>query len=377
MAASPQSIRSLLPLDLSGRYSRQGFVYQDHVGVYLCLCMALGENVSEIWFETQDDITLLINENGVDLVEFVQVKHEDRTSRWSISAICQSKNGSGNCLVTKSLKNDRCAETSRFRIVTSYDVTNDLDVLKYPIDGAFRVGNKLKEDDLVIEIEKVIGKVQSPNGNGIDYWAKNCLWEKLPDSTDALEAKNKLMLEKVLRSFPQNIFPDQRDELYQHLLGLVKDASTVDVFHDLSLSQITKQGLMGWFTQKLTDFGNPKGGTERLRQKLSEGAIDYVLIENAALLKWQYLQSKLSLDFVRAKDYSIMERKVAEILFDLKLQLDTGQLNLSAVSFLQHCKQKIEEYVTSSGSEIPKDEAVGFMFDHTNKCLHRFIRPSK
>jgi hypothetical protein len=375
MGGAAQSIKALLPLDLSGRYSRQGFDYQDHVGVYLCLCMIVGGSIREVWFETQDDITLLHNEDGKDSVEFVQVKNEDRTSRWSVSAVCQSKNGNGSCLVTKSLNNDRCIESTRFRIVTSYDVTNDLDVLKYPIAGTFRTASKDKEEELIAEIEKIIGKVQSPNGNGIDYWARNCTWEKLPDSIEALEAKNKLMLEKALKMFPHNIFPDQRDELYQHLLGLIKYASTVDVFHDISLSKIEKQQLLEWLSNKVTDFGKPKGGTERLRKKLTEGDIDYVIIENAEALKWQYLQAKLRLDFVRAKDYSILERKVAEILLDLKLQLDTGQLNLSAVSFLQLCKHKIEEYVTTSAIEIPRDEAVGFMFDHTNRCLHRFIRP--
>ncbi len=372
-----QSIRSLLPIDLSGRYARQGFVYQDHVGVHLCLCMMETDTIAEIWFETQDDITILHNENGNELVEFVQVKNEDRTSRWSIKAVCQSKNGGTNCLVTKSLLNDRCLEPTRFRIVTSYDVMNELDVLKYPIGGQFRVTGKTKQDDLVTEIEKLIGKIKSPNGNGIDYWASNCLWQKLPDSIPALEAQNKIQLEKVLKRFPQNIYPDQRDELYQHLLALVKDASTVDVFSDLSLSKISRPSLVEWLNKKVTDFGKPKGGTERLRQKMNEGGIDYVIIESAEDLKWQYLQSKLSLDFVKATDYSKLERKIAEILLDLKLELDTGHLTMSGVAFLQLCKQRVEEYVEGSGIGIPKDEAVGYMFDRTNRCLHRFITPSK
>jgi hypothetical protein len=254
---------------------------------------------------------------------------------------------------------------------------NELDVLKYPIGGQFRVTGKTKQDDLVTEIEKLIGKIKSPNGNGIDYWASNCLWQKLPDSIPALEAQNKIQLEKVLKRFPQNIYPDQRDELYQHLLALVKDASTVDVFSDLSLSKISRPSLVEWLNKKVTDFGKPKGGTERLRQKMNEGGIDYVIIESAEDLKWQYLQSKLSLDFVKATDYSKLERKIAEILLDLKLELDTGHLTMSGVAFLQLCKQRVEEYVEGSGIGIPKDEAVGYMFDRTNRCLHRFITPSK
>jgi len=374
-AVPSPSIHSLIPLDLSGRYARGGFTYQDHIAACLCMQMLEDDRISQVWFETEDDITIIWEARGIETVEFVQVKHEDRKSRWSVSALCAQKDGAKS-IFEKSLANDRCKENVQFRVVTSYDVDQALDVLKLPIGGAFRVAELTKETQVITEIAKHLPNALSPNGNGIEFWVKNCWWEKYPDTIENLIAKNKICLEKILNTHPQHAFWDQRDELYQQLLGLVKDAATVPIAHDQALSKITRAALLLWFDVNLKKLHAPKGGTENLRRKLAEAGIDEPLIKRAEQLKWDYMKHKLDSDFVKGKQVQKLEADISSLLFDLKLQLDAGKLNLDGPNFLLKCKDEIEGKVPLP-QNLQKDDAIAFMFDYTNRCLHRFIRPSK
>uniref|UniRef100_UPI0040477384 dsDNA nuclease domain-containing protein n=1 Tax=Roseivirga sp. TaxID=1964215 RepID=UPI0040477384 len=226
-----KSIHDLVPLDLSGRPARRGFEYQDHVGAGYCLEMILNSAIKQIWFETEDDLTIIWDKSNKTIVEFVQVKNVNLQSRWSPSTICnKGEKGSSKCIVETSLAQDRCEEDTLFRIVSSYDVNDDLAVLKNPLGGKFRQDEIEKEDALIKSIKKKLGEVVSPKGNGIDYWVKNCLWEKLADTPQALEALNiKEKLSLCLKAMGLSLFQDQIKELYQRLLGFIVKASNSDI----------------------------------------------------------------------------------------------------------------------------------------------------
>jgi hypothetical protein len=372
-----ESIYSLLPLDTSGRRARKGFEYQDHVGAFLLLLMLLDETLKEVWFETEDDLTLIWNNKGIDTVEFIQVKHENLPSRYSVSTIC-SKNGSKESLLEKSLKQDRCREKTKFRFITSYDVDRELSVLKLPLNEKFRtaVEETKKEQLLISAIEEHLPDFKSPNGNGIDYWVKNCFWDKFPDSIASLEAKNKICFEEILNGRPFGCYPDQRNELYQQILARVKKASTEDIVITNDASRITRQDLLTWFDLQLSELRAPKGATVRLKEKLVEAGIDSVLINRAEELKWEYMSAKLDSDFVKGSQFSVLEKSIANLLFDLKLKLDAGQLELDGPNFLLRCKQEVEA-LAEAYPNLLKEHAVAFMFDYTNRCLHRYIKPNK
>ena len=86
-ANQPLSIHDLPPLEIGGVKARQGFQIQDHVAVGFCIQMLLKPNLLQVWCETQDDITLISENDGVEQVEFVQVKSNELNQLWSISEL--------------------------------------------------------------------------------------------------------------------------------------------------------------------------------------------------------------------------------------------------------------------------------------------------
>ncbi|MDB5390403.1 MAG: hypothetical protein JWM11_6049, partial [Planctomycetaceae bacterium] len=137
MSDASQSIHALEPLEIGGTVARIGLDVQDHVAAGFCLDMVTEERLGQIWTETQDDVFLLWINDGVEEVEFVQVKSNELDQLWSIAELLKkepvaeddhgaggdgkpnkSKKKEGRCILEKSLQYDRCSESVRFRIVT-------------------------------------------------------------------------------------------------------------------------------------------------------------------------------------------------------------------------------------------------------------------
>jgi hypothetical protein len=77
------SIHDLTQLESGGTTARSGFAYQDNVAVSFCVEMLADRRIESVWCEVHDDLTLIWNEQGVQEVEFVQVKAERRDALWS------------------------------------------------------------------------------------------------------------------------------------------------------------------------------------------------------------------------------------------------------------------------------------------------------
>jgi hypothetical protein len=89
------------PSDAGGVAARAGFTFQDHVGVGLLLDMLSNQTILAVEFETSDDITLRIQEDGQDINEYVQVKSTEGDSKWNLTE-CQRQSksepkGSAKC----------------------------------------------------------------------------------------------------------------------------------------------------------------------------------------------------------------------------------------------------------------------------------------
>ena len=91
MPAAPrrESIHDLPPLETGGVEARQGFGLQDHVAAGFCLEMIGVSRLVQVWCETQDDITLILDGEGGQEVEFVQVKGHDLDQLWSVAKLCE------------------------------------------------------------------------------------------------------------------------------------------------------------------------------------------------------------------------------------------------------------------------------------------------
>lgn len=375
MNQSLESIYDLLPLDLGGRYSRRGFIYQDHVGASFCIEMLTSPSLTEIWFETHDDITLIWNTNGIKSVEFVQVKAIDLSSRWSIARIASRKNNKeGTSIVEKSIRQCRCKEKVSFRIITSIDVAEDLNILKYPIGSPLRKAQIHKEQRIINKLDSSLGGIRALDGTSLDCWVQNCLWDKKPDSIGSLESENKIALENALENLGKRIYPDLRDEIYQKLLALVSEASSCNIIENINCYRIKRMDLLRWLDNKESELKNPASGTEPLEDKLKEAGVSDATIRSAKELKWSYTSERLNPDFLKPS-LKELESEILTALHIEKVKLDSGELVEDGLSFHSRCLRTVRNILRKSiFGGIPIPLAVGYMYELTNRCQLRYVR---
>jgi len=173
------SIHDLSPLESGGVEARQGFGLQDHVAAGFCLDMIGESRLVQVWCETQDDITLILDGQGGHEVEFVQVKGHDLDQLWSVAKLYERERKNtaskvaGRSILEKSLSNDRCVEPCSFRIVTCRPVQSELSVLTHPLGSSYRSTSEAAEAmrRLIEQLQVKLGQIESENGNGIDFWS--------------------------------------------------------------------------------------------------------------------------------------------------------------------------------------------------------------
>lgn len=355
------SIYDLKPSEIGGRIARNGFSYQDHVGVKCLIEMLRSEYVQEIWFETEDDIVILSVEGGASFVEMIQVKSNDLDSRWSVDKLISFE------VLQKSLQRGRCAEEVIYRIVTSYDVDEHLSILKFKIGAMERDKASITKLAEKINSKKTAIPVNL-KGHGVEDWLHKCWWEKLPDSIDALKSQNLLQLEDALTRLRDiNLLLDQRQELYQKMLSLVAEAGLLGKKPNLNRTDIDI-----WIDENTKNFATPKGGTEKLVEKMNEAQISDSVIEAAKDMKWAFKAESLNHIFVSQMVINKFKGELLTTLQDLKIELDSGTLNLSSDSFHNHCIKTVSKIARKHN--IDDNIARGCMYDITNRCSHRFTK---
>jgi hypothetical protein len=379
MMTLSDSIFNLEPLDKGGRVARAGFEYQDHVGASLCIDMLLNDQIQEIWFENHDDISL-IYKNPFDVinVEFIQVKSSNLNSRWSINQITHRKDSAiGTSIVEKSFSQYRCSENAFFRIITSYDVSQDLKCLTYSRNTPQRLRQSSNLRKLGIELNKKLKKYKHVSGKNFDYWTKNCYWEKKADSLEGLASINKIILERSLDYLGQKLYSDQRDELYQKLLAKIQNASSNDMKINPNCYKIKRYDLIKWIEHIISSFSNPIGGTAKLMEKLNTAKLSPDIISNATELKWKYKNERLQNDYVQQSDLTLIEGEIISKLLELKCLLDDGSLQDTGSQFHNRCIKEINKILERPrfhNKDYPAFIGKGYMYDLTNKCTHRFVK---
>lgn len=174
----PPSIHDLPPIETGGVEARQGFSFQDHVAAGYCLDMLRDESLTQVWCESQDDITLIWQADGSVRVEFVQVKKSEPNRLWSVSLLCARDKGCGSSILEKSLAYDRVfAETRSFGIVTARPLIQELKCLALPIDADDRKPDAKAMQGLLKKLETKVGDYLSLCGNGCRFWALNTVWD--------------------------------------------------------------------------------------------------------------------------------------------------------------------------------------------------------
>src|SRR5580658_5295552 len=127
-----KSVDDVAPVEEGGPIARSGFNYQDELGVGFLLDMVEDSGIVKIHFETHDDIVLVRLAGSTTVAEFIQVKGGQINRLWSVADLCARDKGEGSSILEKSLARDEHREESRFRIVTSRAIKNELKPLSFP-----------------------------------------------------------------------------------------------------------------------------------------------------------------------------------------------------------------------------------------------------
>jgi hypothetical protein len=365
------SIHVLSPLELGGVHARTGLSFQDHVAAAFLLRMLTDDRLSEVWCETQDDVTLIWEREEGQVVEFVQVKSAELGHLWSVAELCRRENGrAGTSLLERSLAYDRAEERATFRIVTTRDVSKDLAVLKNPCDSPARHGDALNS------LHKKIGALltaRSPNGNDALYWLQNSLWE-VRHTEDAVRSTNVLGLAAAVHKTDQFLAPDQVDELYARLVKIAYDAALAK----WSLAPQTKRLRRADFTphvqQLVFNATHPKAQRNKLRRKLEAAQLSGTTVEGAERHRLAYRSERLRPKYVTTTaDADLLDLEVDAVLLRLRSQLEAGQ-HPDGAAFHSDCVEELEWMREKTSPTVPRFYVQGCMYDMTDRCLHRFIK---
>ncbi|WP_116126440.1 dsDNA nuclease domain-containing protein [Lewinella sp. IMCC34183] len=369
-----KSIHELSPLEQGGRVARGGFIYQDHVGAHYCLDMIVEEEIDEIWLEKQDDITLFRKQSNKVVVEFVQVKHNtEKGSRWSLPDFCRRESDKlGTSIAEKLLMNDRCTEDTLFQIAASYSLKKDdlgcLTLKRESLERQF-AGENLKE--LINQLEDRLPGVTSPKGNGWEYLVKNCYWKKFPGDVKSIRSINILRFEDLLNSMGYSCNIDQRKQMYDNFLGLVRDASTEDLNERPDAFKINRIRLQNWLKEE-ADLLYSLGRLSKLSEKMRDANIPDDIIRSANYMRVKYKNDRMTTTYVSQENYTDLENEIEFFLHDALTKLSSGKLQLSGMEFYDYCLDGVKRISGTFSLKNAKFVGVGYMYDITNRCMHKF-----
>lgn len=379
------SIHSLRPLESGGTIARGGFIYQDHIAVSFLLDMVADELLEEVWCETQDDITLLRRGYNGQEVEFVQVKNIILNSFWSTAKLCQrektnvNKDGHGSSLLEKSFANDRCAEPSKFRIVTSLPTNPTLKVLTLPFDSPLREVGSTEFNKLTATVMKKFGTLVSPNNNNVIYWLRNTKWQV--ESEKEIIVSNKAKLMKIISNKGIHLPGDTIEtKIYPQILDLVQRAATISWETDSKTKKIRRKEFLDWLDNILRNEQYPlsAGAGEKLQEKMTKANIANDYIVTALDERRKFRQERLVQKYLDLTDSELIEGEVLSELKGLRLRLDNGEF-VEGTPFLKICQDKLRELQVSLPvkSKPPLHYLDGCMHDITDRCAHRYHKESK
>ena len=420
MSAVPRSIHDLPPLEIGGTVARRGFAVQDHIAAGHCLDMLEDPTLSQVWCETQDDVTLLwVNASGEE-VEFVQVKSNEFDQLWSIAKLLEkekakeaddpdgadakyqaddnneadgngqaqdepvgekpkkkSKKRDGHCILEKSLQYDRCKEPVRFRVVTSRPIKDELAFLAHPIGSTLRDKSKPEYLALIEKLKEKLADFKSENGNDYIFWVDRTLW-KWVHSLDAVKKDNLWRTSNLVEKSGQFLARDQVEELYQKLLTKVYDGGLARWDTEIGKKKILRADLLAWFTRAVTDAVHPgKLGTGKtLERKLQAAGISADQYESIAEMRQRYRLERLTPKYVATETQLAVESDIRGRLVTLRANLDARLIEDDGVAFHALCINEINAARLSlrEQSRPPAEILYGYMYDLADRCTHRFVR---
>lgn len=383
-AAVQKSLRSIFdlpPIEVGGAVARAGFAFQDHVGAGFCLEFALCPELEEIWFESQDDITLIRRLPEGYSVEFVQAKSNALDKLWSTSDICERKKANkipkiGTSILERSLQYDRCEEESLFRIVTTRPPQQIFQPITFPIGSAARIAAKTELSALKDDLRDRVGDYSSPRGRTCLEWVELAIWD-VRHSEEFVENSNRLLLTQFIEAEGIAALSDQVLEIYKRIVARVAECSKITSPVDREKKKIKREECLEWIKKIARESVTPAGASGRkLRDKMIVAELPSDTIDAAIEYRRAYRETVLNPQFLSVKDLRHAENDVSGLLQILKSKLDNGVIPDHGGPFHALCLEEIKRYQEQIPAETRPDLATlfGVMYNITDRCLHRFRR---
>lgn len=276
----------------------------------------------------------------------------------------------------------RCKEKTTFRIVTSYDVHSDLDILKQQLDLRPQISTSDEFKKLVIKIKERFGGrfggdvITPESGADVDFWIDNCLWDKRPDDIIQLENHNKILSEKVFKTKRVNVVPEHRDELYMKLLFLVKEASSKNISAFPGCYKILRSHLNIWFDQTLATLSNYNNSDNPLRDKMQDAGLPSPVVRTAEDLHWRYREARLDPDYYGGPTaFKRLEDEIMSLILKLQAHQYSQGDAFDSILFHKYCIEevyRVTERDRLREFDLPEHIAAGFFYQVANRCLMRF-----
>lgn len=365
------SIHNLVPAESGGPIARMGFDYQDKIAAHFCVSMLHSSEITQVWCETHDDVTLILQRNEREEVEFVQVKDLELGKFWSIAELCKRDKGVvGTSILEKSLKHDCVEEPCWFRLVTSLPTNQELTVLTLPFTSPLRDGFEPSHfDKLKKNISAKLPDVKSPKGNDYEYWLKRVSWQI--ETEEQIDTQNIMNIKRFAENREINIgIENIKNDVYPQILDKVRSAAEIDWKISPNDKQICKNTFVTWLEKTLQERVSGK----KIWEKMSEKAKlpeDYIItaLEERRL----YRKEILTPGFLDISSREEMEGEIFTTLGQLRLQLDSGELE-GGLPFYRLCQKTISQLHDEIGKGIHLYIFNGCMHDITDRCGHRYHR---
>ncbi len=375
------SIDDASPAEEGGPIARGGFSYQDEVAVGFLLDMIEDSGLLKVHFETHDDLVLVraSDVGTLPVAEYVQVKAEEPDQLWSVATLCERKKTKGSSLFERSLARDCHAETAHFRIVTLRSPASALEPLTYARHSEFRSLECEGMAALSQELERRFPRIQSPKGNGPDYWLSHCHWEPRYEHQTVINDNQRRLF--ILASQAGCVLLIEHvTTLLDELRVMAKTASDLKWTPHKLKKIITRSTIVTWWNAKLRaiiDGATQKSGG-KLVKKMGDAEISEEIIALAVELRRDYAALIRSPRYMENDDARDLQSRVKSDAMSLRTRLMSGTLVADGPNFHTMCVNQMDAINAERPVGLPDQSAFlkGCLYDIADRCLLRFDPPA-
>jgi len=120
-------------------------------------------------------------------------------------------------------------------------------------------------------LKKALKEYKSPNGNNVEYWLNNAVWEVIPSIEQLeLEATKMIMLAAQAKGFYLSANKDCENILDSILKTLTKRSAISRVFNSTKDKSYTRKEFIGWFNDELEYYSKINSSQIKIYSKSGE-----------------------------------------------------------------------------------------------------------